>query len=130
MRRSITAARDSSKARELLGWMPSYPELDQQIAHDWTWFRDEMPKCVARSAPFYLGSFAGSVGSPRRIAPLRKFEIELLLADGPHVIGAANDAESALGVMDEAMRQYPTGHIRIRPGTAVFAERMPPRTPR
>jgi hypothetical protein len=42
MRRSITATRDSSKARELLGWTPSFPELDQQIAHDWTWFRDEM----------------------------------------------------------------------------------------
>jgi hypothetical protein len=43
MRRSITAMRDSSKARDCWGWMPSYPELDQQIAHDWTWFRDEMP---------------------------------------------------------------------------------------
>jgi hypothetical protein len=40
-----------------------------------------------------------------------KFEIELLLADGPYVIGVANDAESALNVLDEAMRQYPTGHI-------------------
>jgi UDP-glucose 4-epimerase len=34
---------DSSKARELLGWEPSYPELDKQIAHSWTWFRDKMP---------------------------------------------------------------------------------------
>ena len=34
---------DSSKARELLGWMPNYPDLDQQIAHAWTWFRDKMP---------------------------------------------------------------------------------------
>jgi UDP-glucose 4-epimerase len=34
---------DSSKARELLGWTPRYPELDQQIAHAWTWFRDNMP---------------------------------------------------------------------------------------
>jgi UDP-arabinose 4-epimerase len=34
---------DSSKAREPLGWTPSYPELDPQIAHDWTWLRDEMP---------------------------------------------------------------------------------------
>jgi hypothetical protein len=40
-----------------------------------------------------------------------KFEIELLLADGPYMIGV--DAESALNVMDEAMRQYPSGHIRI-----------------
>jgi len=34
---------DSSKARELLGWTPNYPDLDQQIAHAWTWFRDKMP---------------------------------------------------------------------------------------
>jgi UDP-glucose 4-epimerase len=34
---------DSSKARELLGWMPNYPDLDPQIAHAWTWFRDRMP---------------------------------------------------------------------------------------
>jgi hypothetical protein len=27
---------DSSKAHELLGWTPRYPELDQQIAHAWT----------------------------------------------------------------------------------------------
>jgi hypothetical protein len=32
---------------------------------------------------------------------LSKFEIELLLADGPYVIGVANDAESASSVMDE-----------------------------
>jgi hypothetical protein len=60
---------------------------------------------------------------------LSKFEIELLLADGPYVIGVANDAESALSVMDAAMRQYPTGRIRIRFGTAIIAERTPPRTP-
>ena len=30
---------DSSKARELLGWTPNYPE----IAHAWIWFRDKMP---------------------------------------------------------------------------------------
>jgi UDP-arabinose 4-epimerase len=34
---------DSRKARELLGWTPSYPGLDQQIAHAWNWFRDKMP---------------------------------------------------------------------------------------
>jgi UDP-glucose-4-epimerase GalE len=34
---------DSSKARELLGWTPNCPDLGQQIAHAWTWFRDEMP---------------------------------------------------------------------------------------
>jgi UDP-glucose-4-epimerase GalE len=26
---------DSTKARELLGWMPNYPDLDRQIAHAW-----------------------------------------------------------------------------------------------
>ena len=34
---------DSRKARELLGWTPSYSGLDQQIAHAWAWFRDKMP---------------------------------------------------------------------------------------
>jgi hypothetical protein len=58
---------------------------------------------------------------------MSKFEIELLLADGPHVIGAANDAESALNVMDEAMRQYPTGRFPNRIGATIFAERTPPR---
>src|SRR5262249_48199047 len=62
-------------------------------------------------------------------APLSKFEIELLLADGPYVIGAANGVESALNVMDEAMRQYPTGRIRVRSGATIFAERTPPPTP-
>jgi hypothetical protein len=61
---------------------------------------------------------------------MSKFAIELLSKNGVSVIGVANDAESALNVMDEAMRQYPTGHIRIRCGATVFAERMPPRAPR
>jgi hypothetical protein len=34
---------DSSKARELLGWTPKFPELDRQIMHAWSWFRDKMP---------------------------------------------------------------------------------------
>jgi UDP-glucose 4-epimerase len=34
---------DSTKARELLGWIPKIPGLDQQITHAWTWFRDKMP---------------------------------------------------------------------------------------
>jgi UDP-arabinose 4-epimerase len=33
----------STKARELLGWIPKIPGLDQQITHAWTWFRDKMP---------------------------------------------------------------------------------------
>jgi UDP-glucose 4-epimerase len=35
---------DSGKVRRLLGWVPRFPELDKQIAHAWTWFRDAMPK--------------------------------------------------------------------------------------
>jgi UDP-arabinose 4-epimerase len=31
---------DSSKARQLLGWTPKFPELDQQIMQAWAWFRD------------------------------------------------------------------------------------------
>jgi UDP-arabinose 4-epimerase len=34
---------DSSKARRMLGCMPKFPELEQQIMHAWTWFRDKMP---------------------------------------------------------------------------------------
>jgi UDP-arabinose 4-epimerase len=34
---------DSRKARELLRWTPNYPELDSQITHAWTWFRDKVP---------------------------------------------------------------------------------------
>jgi UDP-arabinose 4-epimerase len=34
---------DSTKARELLGWTPEFPDLDQQILHAWTWFRHKMP---------------------------------------------------------------------------------------
>jgi hypothetical protein len=58
---------------------------------------------------------------------MSKYEIELVSKDGHTVIGEANDAESALNVMDEAMREYPTGHIRIRRGSTIFAERTPPR---
>jgi UDP-arabinose 4-epimerase len=34
---------DSRKARRSLGWVPRFPELDKQITHAWTWFRDAMP---------------------------------------------------------------------------------------
>jgi UDP-glucose 4-epimerase len=34
---------DSSKARELLGWSPKFPRLEEQIAHACAWFRDKMP---------------------------------------------------------------------------------------
>jgi hypothetical protein len=45
---------------------------------------------------------------------MSKYEIELVLKNGPTVIGEAIDEGAALNVMDEAMRQYPTGHIRVR----------------
>jgi hypothetical protein len=57
----------------------------------------------------------------------RRFEVVLLSKDDPQVIGMADDANSALDLMDEAMRKYPDGHIRIRCRTGVFAERVPPR---
>ena len=55
---------------------------------------------------------------------MSEFEIELVSKLGVSVIGAANDAENALNVMDEAMRQYPTDHIQIRCGTMIHAKRM------
>jgi hypothetical protein len=58
---------------------------------------------------------------------MSKFKIELVSKLGGSVIGAAIDAESALKVMDEAMRLYRTGHIQIRCGATICAERMPPR---
>jgi hypothetical protein len=61
---------------------------------------------------------------------MSKYEIELVLKNGTTVIGEAIDEGTALDVMDEAMRQYPTGHIRVRRGTTIIAERVPPRTPR
>jgi UDP-arabinose 4-epimerase len=35
---------DSTKARQILGWNPKYPALDQQIGHAWKWFNNEIPK--------------------------------------------------------------------------------------
>jgi hypothetical protein len=61
---------------------------------------------------------------------MSKFEIELASKRGLSVIGEAVDEGAALNVMDEAMRQHPTGHIRVRRGTTMIAERVPPRTPR
>jgi hypothetical protein len=56
-----------------------------------------------------------------------EFEIELVSKRGLSVIGVANEAGSALNLLDEAMRRHPTGHIRIRRGTTIHSERMPPR---
>jgi hypothetical protein len=63
----------------------------------------------------------------RRLGTIRKYEIELVLKTGLSVIGEAIDEGTALNVMEEAMRQYPTSHIRIRRGTTIIAERVPPR---
>jgi hypothetical protein len=46
------------------------------------------------------------------------------------VIGEAIDEGTALNVMEEAIRRYPRSHIRIRRGTTIIAERVPPREPR
>ena len=54
---------------------------------------------------------------------MSKFEIELVSRLGVSVISAANDAENALNVVHEAMRQYPTDHIQIRCGTIIHAKR-------
>ena len=55
---------------------------------------------------------------------MSEFEIELVSKLGVSVIGAANDAENALNVMDDAMRQYPADHIQIGCGTMIYAKRM------
>jgi hypothetical protein len=59
---------------------------------------------------------------------MSKFEIELVSKDSHSVIAEADDEETALNIMDEAMRQYPTGHLRIRRGTTMVSERVTPRT--
>ena len=60
---------------------------------------------------------------------LSEHEIVLVSKKGRAVIGVAKDAVSALHFMDEAIRKFPTGHIRIRRQTAIIAERIPPRRP-
>ena len=42
-----TLISDSSKAREVLGWRPKFPGLEQQIEHAWQWFRTGMSKAPA-----------------------------------------------------------------------------------
>ena len=59
---------------------------------------------------------------------MSEYKIELVLKNGHTVIGEAIDEGTAF--MEEAIRQHPTGHIRIRRGTTIIAERVPPRTPR
>jgi methylmalonyl-CoA mutase N-terminal domain/subunit len=51
-----------------------------------------------------------------------------LLKHGHSAIGEADDATEALNLMDEAMRRFPTSHIRIRRGITIVSERVPPQT--
>jgi hypothetical protein len=57
-----------------------------------------------------------------------EYEIELVSKQSHSVIGEANNLESALNCLDEAIRQYPNGHIRVRRGTTIVSERVPPVT--
>jgi hypothetical protein len=45
-----------------------------------------------------------------------EYEIELVSKQGQSVIGEANDLESALNCLHDAIREYPRGHIRVRRG--------------
>lgn len=58
---------------------------------------------------------------------MSKFEIEMVLKDGHSAIGEASDEKSALDFLDRAIQRYPTGHIRIRCGTVIVSERLPPK---
>jgi len=53
-------------------------------------------------------------------------EIEFVSKRDHSVIGEANDLESALNCLDEAIREYPRGHIRVRRGSTIVSERVPP----
>ena len=55
-----------------------------------------------------------------------EYEIELVLRQSQSVISEANDLESALNCLDDAIREYPRGHIRIRRGATILSERVPP----
>jgi hypothetical protein len=59
---------------------------------------------------------------------MSEYEIELVLKHGHSIIGEADDATEALNLMDEAIRRFPTSHIRIRRGITIVAERVPPQT--
>jgi hypothetical protein len=65
----------------------------------------------------------------RMPAVMSEYEIELVSKRDHSVIGEANDLESALNCLDDAIREYPNGHIRVRRGTAIISERVPPRAP-
>jgi hypothetical protein len=55
----------------------------------------------ARSESFYFGQLRRFRWLTVKDCALSNFEIELLVANGPYVVGVANDAESALSVMDD-----------------------------
>jgi hypothetical protein len=59
-------------------------------------------------------------------AAMSEYEIELISKKGHSVIGEANDLECALNCFDEAIRNYPRGHIRVRRGATIMSERVPP----
>jgi hypothetical protein len=61
---------------------------------------------------------------------MSNYEIELVLKGGHTVIGEPEDALEALNLMEEAIRQHPTDHIRIRRAFIIVAERVPPRVRR
>jgi hypothetical protein len=57
---------------------------------------------------------------------MSEYEIELVSKKDHSVIGGANDLESALNRLNEAIREHPHGHIRVRRGTVIVSERVPP----
>ena len=59
---------------------------------------------------------------------MSEYTIELVSKRDHSVIGEANDLESALNCLDEAIREYPRGHIRVRRGSTIVSERVPPVT--
>ena len=61
---------------------------------------------------------------------MSEYVIELVSKKDHSVIGKAMDLAAALDCFDEAIRQYPNGHIRVRRGTNIVSERVPPQTPR
>jgi hypothetical protein len=58
---------------------------------------------------------------------MSEYQIELVLKTGHALIGEADDEVTALNLLDKAIRRHPTSHIRIRRGTTIVAERVPPR---
>jgi hypothetical protein len=61
---------------------------------------------------------------------MSEYAIELVSKNVHSVIAEANDVESALNCLDDAIREYPHDHIRVRRGTLIVSERVPPKAPR